>query len=304
MTQNPALRCQRLWRYRGDHPLTKWYGHVQIAAPDVIGQWVRLDLETGQRHWHHELGRPNVLIGMTDTMLIASEMRSDGPWTLTFGVYGIDRATGELRWTSHREGWMGRLCRLLDRVPGFTNEIRDAPERVVDEYCICQSGRVLSARTGALLDVAAPDVPEAPVSDAWQLYHEHHLALPDGRLWVNHDRADFRIGLEVDGQTRWQLSVADQGRYIDSNYFSWRLVGAYVLLLVSKQPQVPAQGHGFTLQQADFILWFVSIATGAIEHREHVGTGVMRCRIEDATSSHILISDAGHHLQCYRWGVA
>ena len=76
----------------------------------------------------------NTIRAIADGVIVVlSEMRSDGPWTADFGVYAIALESGDLLWTSHREGLAGTVCKAaLDHVPGFTNELRDRPKRVQD----------------------------------------------------------------------------------------------------------------------------------------------------------------------------
>jgi hypothetical protein len=86
-----------------------------------------------------------------DGVIVATEVRSDGPWTLYFGCYGIDLETGDMLWVSHRDGLYGAIVRALDHLPGFTNELRDTPHEVRAGEVICKSGRVLDLRKGRLL---------------------------------------------------------------------------------------------------------------------------------------------------------
>src|SRR5262249_7436635 len=113
------------------------------------------------------------VVGLTEDVAVASETRSDGPWTADFGCYGISLKTGDLLWASHAAGLWGRVLRLLDSVPFFTNDLRDTPARVRGNEVICNSGRVLDVHTGAdLRRVPREEVrkgSEKP-SDALQLF--------------------------------------------------------------------------------------------------------------------------------------
>src|SRR3954470_22795843 len=137
-----------IWTFGVRQRLTDGYGHVELLPHHVLGQWFCVDRATGRRAWERRFFRPNNVVGIADGVIVASEMRSDGPWTADFGCYGISLESGRLLWTSHADGWWGRFVRMLDFVPGFTNELRDAPVDVTGCRCTCGSGRVLDVRTG------------------------------------------------------------------------------------------------------------------------------------------------------------
>ncbi len=139
------------WSFGSKKPLTKWYGHVHLLADCVVGQWFCADRTTGKLRWRGKLLRPNTILGFDSGVIVASEMRSDGLWTADFGCYGISLEDGRLLWTSHGSGLWGRIVRLLDFVPGFTNELRDTPHHVQNGKVFCNSGRVLDVKSGMLL---------------------------------------------------------------------------------------------------------------------------------------------------------
>src|SRR5262249_6885831 len=67
---------------------------------------------------------------------------------LVLGIYAISLETGRLLWGSHGAGWWGRVVRLLDYMPDFTNEPRDTPLVVRSTAVVTQQGRILDLWTG------------------------------------------------------------------------------------------------------------------------------------------------------------
>ena len=81
--------------------------------------------------------------------------------------------SGNLLWTSHARGWWGRVVRVLDYVPGFTNELRDTPHHISGSEVFCDSGRVLDLLTGTDLRRIPPEEVKRfpqPRSDAQRLF--------------------------------------------------------------------------------------------------------------------------------------
>jgi hypothetical protein len=175
-----------IWTFDARRRLTDWYDHVELLPNHVLGQWFCAERATGRRLWERGFIRPNNVVGIADGVIVASEMRSDGPWTAGFGCYGISLETGRLLWTSHGEGGWDRFVRMLDFVPGFTNELRDAPVEETGGRCRCGSGRVLDVRTGRTVrplskEEACAERPEV-MTDACRLYSTPALEVRTG-VW-------------------------------------------------------------------------------------------------------------------------
>ena len=216
------------WHFDARHHLYQWYGRVQIVGRHAVGQWFCVDLDSGRCLWERRLPRANTIRAIADGVIVASEMRSDGPWTADFGVYAIALESGELLWTSHREGLAGTVCKLLDHVPGFTNERRDRPNRVHDGEVLCESGRVLDLRSGRLLrrvpveptksTPVAPPPPPAPgeLTVAGPTPEEHHR---------------FVMSSARDGHEAWRFDIKETGHFIDGSPRSWRADGERIYLV-------------------------------------------------------------------------
>jgi hypothetical protein len=83
-------------------------------------------------------------------VIVATETASGGPWTASFGCYGISLRTGELLWPVDREegGWLGRFLGFL---PGFGSANVETPVAVRGSQCVCESGRVLDIHSGSVI---------------------------------------------------------------------------------------------------------------------------------------------------------
>ena len=90
-----------VWRFSSDRQLTQWYGHVQLLPSCAIGQWFCVDRQSGDLKWQRQHFRASSICGFDSGVIVAYEMRSDGPWTAGFGCYGLSLESGELVWSSH-----------------------------------------------------------------------------------------------------------------------------------------------------------------------------------------------------------
>lgn len=303
------------WIHRSNRPLTQWYGHVQLLPKHVLGQWACLERSTGQLLWAHPLGRPNRVCGVGAGVIVASEMRSDGPWTADFGVYGIDLETGRLLWTSHAGGIWGRVIRALDAVPLFTNELRDRPATVRATDCVTGRGRVLDLKTGKRIgnEPTPADQPGVPEGVARTLYREGSCALEwgtlrlgspeapataerNGRKQVHSLRGELRFFLQTaDGQVLWKFDIKEHGYHCGSDYFSYRLAAPFVYVIVSDRPDdvpAPRRDARYVVPNAgQYHLLTIDARTGRIEQRFPItDSEVYRCRLEDVDDSAVLVS--------------
>jgi hypothetical protein len=311
------------WTHSSKQPLTQWYGHVQLLPKHVLGQWACLERSTGQLLWARRLGRPNTVRGVGADVIVASEMRSDGPWTADFGVYGIDLETGKLLWTSHANGLWGRLVRGLDAVPMFTNELRDRPALVRATDCVTERGRVLDLKTGKRIGKEFSPAPQHDVSKhlARALYMEGSCALEwgtlrlgspeapravevNGRKQVQFSRGVLRLFLQTgSGQIPWTFTLEEHGCHCASNYFSYRLATPFVYVLVSDRPDHvpdPRRGTPYVVPNAGrYQLWTIDARTGRIEQRVAITDSEQtRCRLEDVDEQALLVS-AEDQLLCF-----
>ncbi len=296
--------AESVWSFQSEKPLTQWYGHVQLLPNRVLGQWACLDRESGQKQWQRTIFRANSVCAVGSGIIVASETRSDGPWTADIGCYGISLADGRLLWTSHRSGVWGRLTRLLDFVPGFTNELRDTPHHMADGRVYCNSGRVLDITTGRTVGrVSREEVDsfEKPRSPAQRLYDEEEsIATERGvSLSLRSDRwgvVGQRAGHEV-----WRLQADDQGtvlgRHLGTGYYSYRLAGTYLYLVLSDTPAFKPHPTKAGYHEPNPTTWHlvtIDVGTGDVLQETALGSGPMEsCRIEDVDERALLIGQSG-----------
>jgi hypothetical protein len=274
---------------------------VELLADGAIGQWFYVDRESGKLRWARSFGRPNTVDGVSDGIIIASERRSDGPWAFNFGIYGIELETGKLRWVSHGDGWTKGLLRLLDFVPAFTNELRDAPLRVSEGECLTDRGRVLDVQTGHLKRrevVKKASHQRKPETVPWRaLYFEGQCNLGElGHLERNDRTIEgdavtfhsdsslvFRL-IDPGGQERWSFSPLAHGVYSGTNAYASRYEGGFLYLVVSEKP-------ASYRSPARFSLWTLRVETGEVVQKVSLGDDPFEeARIEDMDAANILIS--------------
>ncbi|WP_038164849.1 hypothetical protein [Verrucomicrobium sp. BvORR106] len=295
------------WTYSNVRGLTQWYGHVDYYGPYVIGQWFALDAETGTEHWSHKFHRPTSVCDCAHDVIIATESRSDGPWTADFGIYGIDAPTGKLLWTNHGRGFWGRLLRCLDFVPGFTNEFRDTPKCIVDQYVITWSGRILDIRTGLPCPSANVCAPE---EDHWSapervLYEKRCLEIDGDDLLVQGAGEEFEIlRRHKDGRVIWQFAARERSFHVDGNYYSYRLHGGRIFIILGDAPNyVPIKASNpmhVKPNPANYHLGVLDVSSGECKiHRLTDTEQRTGCRIEAIREDRILISCEGTQLLEY-----
>lgn len=313
------LNPQPAWTFASKRPLTQWYGHVHLLPDVAVGQWFCVDRDSGELKWQRRYFRPTTIVGFDSDVIVASEMRSDGPWTASFGCYGISLADGRLLWTSHRAGIWGRLVRWLDFIPGFTNDLRDAAAHVAAGKVYCDSGRVLDVTTGRLLDRIDPgsaERPQAKPSVGSQFYrsgteptHPAIQVAPD--LFLRHaqetegwQRGNLQIAAETQSGNRlWTFSIDQLGRHSTSNYYSYRLAPPYLYLIVSDEPNLKPHPTKRHYVEHNPTLWHVvtlDIRSGRIVQDFSLGKEKSHeCRIEDVDDRGLLISDAERRLSYF-----
>lgn len=288
---------QPRWTYSNGRRLTQWYGHVDYYGPYVIGQWFALDAESGEEFWSGRFRRPTTVFGMAQDVIVASETRSDGPWTIDYGIYGIDVKSGALRWTNHGRGFWNTICRLLDHVPGFTNEIRDAPKSMAGDYLVTRKERILDIRSGRQRFGVPFEVEPDARGRAERFYDDKSISVQnDDVLVVEGLRDDFALfRLDASGRQRWEFRAKDLESFVRADYYSYRLVGGNVLLILGDAPDCvpidPSKPFLVKPNPANFQLGIVDIENGEcrafpLDH----STQRVGCRIEAIHGSRLLIS--------------
>ena len=296
------------WTYKNSRRLTKCYGHVDYYGQYVIGQWFALNATTGAELWSRRLFRPTTVYGCSHHVIVASETRSDGPWTAGFGIYGIDVQTGKLLWTNHGRGLWGKLLRCFDYVPGFTNEFRDFPKSIVNGHLITASGRCLDVRTGQQdpsRKITVPDSNNRSLLDR-KLYDNRLLELDDDTIYVQNSRDDFVI-LRRDraGNEIWCFGAAERSLHVDGNYYSYRLYGGHIFIVLGDAPNYVPIKESDPLyvkpNPANYQLGVLDLSSGECKLYP-LASAQQRteCRIETIRDDRILISCDGTQLAEYR----
>ncbi len=316
---------QPTWSFATSAPLTKWYGHVSLLNERVLGQWVCLRRSDGALLWQRRFRRANTIVSVVDDVIVASETRSDGPWTIDFGCYGICLHTGHMLWVSHGIGLRGALGRLLDYVPGFTNDLRDAPA-AVDRACVyCRSGRVLDIRSGRMLYRVRDS--EIPTSSHWAFRRrinslnslsvrgefqtsplraaedlfltrvppqalEPQTGTPD-----RYDNVSL-YAIASDRSLRWQFRASELGYFGDVIPFA--LCHPFVYVVVSDSPPtVPIQHNQPLVVRPNPGTWHaltLDVTTGSVLQDIVLGHSDNGARIEDADDRGVLFSLGQHRL--------
>ncbi len=308
-----------LWIYSNKVPLTQWYGHVHLLSENVVGQWFALKRPTGELLWQRRFLRANSICGFDSGVVVASETRSDGPWTCEFGCYGISIENGRLLWTSHREGLFGAIVRGLDFIPLFTNELRDSPHHVHDGKVFCYSGRVLDVLNGKLVErqsrvsITSFSTPDSIAYKFYNSKEDEKLEVTIGQqeMRLSHLRAKMPFPSNQQnffadnkfGQRLWSFTLNDNRRHIDGNFFSYRLVPPYLYLIVSNERRYKPTGKANMVMPnpTTWQLLTLDLHNGKIVQDISLGPNKQaECRIEDLDDTGILISRSGLELMYFQ----
>ena len=296
------------WTYSNSRRLTKWYGHVDYYGQYVIGQWFALDAQTGAEHWSRTFYRPTTVCDCAHDVIVASETRSDGPWTAGFGIYGIDAQTGQLLWANHGRGLWGKLLRCLDYVPGFTNEFRDVPQRIVNGHVVTAAGRCLNVRTGhhnPTLNITIPDGNARTRADQ-KLYDDKSFEFNGSTICVQGSRDDFVIKRrDRAGNDIWTFAAAERSLHVDGNYYSYRLHGDHIFIVLGDAPNyVPIKASNpvyVKSNPANYQMGVLDISSGECKLYPLVNAEQRtECRIETIRDDRVLVSCDGTQLTQYR----
>jgi hypothetical protein len=295
------------WTYSNPRGLTNWYGHVGYYGPYVIGQWFALDANTGAERWSRRFFRPNAVIGYAHEVIVASETRSDGPWTAGFGIYGIDASTGQLLWSNHAHAFWGKMLRCFDYIPGFTNEFRDAPKFLVDRYVVTGRGRTIDVRTGRECPpVKINEPPNDEISGpGLKLYDNKSLEIDGDTLKVERACDDFAIlRRDRNGRDVWRFSAKDRSFHVDGNYYSYRFHRGRILIVLGDAPsRVPiddAKPLFVKPNPANYQMGILDVVSGECKLVPLANARQRKeCRIEAIRDSRILVSCDGTQLTEY-----
>jgi len=305
------------WTLTSNLPLTQWNGHVHLLPDKVLGQWFVAERKSGELVWQRRILRANSIRGIASGVIVASEMRSDGPWTFDFGCYGISLEDGRLVWVSHREGAFGIVTRLLDFVPMFTNELRDSPHHVLEGKVYCESGRVLDALTGELLgwmkrEEIAAFVESSPTDTLFSvsMYSRSKFSIQiEGKnislssICSNQRLPGERVGFlaeDEDGKLLWRFSIEDGNNPKNGNLGSCRLLPPFLYLLASDEWRYCKIGHKNILQSipTHWHLLTLDLRNGEIRQELALGTDRhLECRIDDGDSTGLLVSKSPEPLR-------
>jgi hypothetical protein len=293
------------WTYSNLNNLTKWYGHVDYYGQYVIGQWFALNADTGTEYWSRRFFRPTTVFVCKYDVIVASETRSDGPWTGNFGIYGIDAKTGNLLWTNHGRGIWGKFLRCLDYVPKFTNEFRDVPIYSVDQYVFTERNRTIDIRTGREFPLPNVKPPKQHDRPDKKLYQNKSLEIDGDTVNVEGVRDDFMIcRRDKTGHDVWRFAAKDCSLYVAGNYYSYRLHYERIYIVVGDAPNyVPINDSNpwhVKPNPANYQMGIVDVSSGEFKlvplldamHRKE-------CRIEAICDSRILVSCDGTYLVEY-----
>lgn len=306
------------WIFSDAKPLTQWYGHVHLLSEHAVGQWLCVNRKSGQLLWRSEFWRPNTFCGVDSDVIVASEMRSDGPWTATFGCYGISLKSGTLIWTSHGSGMRGILLQIFDYLPGYTNGLRDSPHHLKNGKVFCNSGRVLNVTTGQLLEKAdSPDTqfdkPPRRIDEVFYnstLNKEQEAISIGGGIFLRHLRqvesgnSSLEIMADTEaGENIWSFSTNVLGRKFDGNFYSHRLMPPYLYLIVSDQDRFrpnPAHKNQVLPNPTYWHFVAVDLRNGNVAQDFSLcDQKLEECRIEDVDDRGLLIGRSNQTLAYY-----
>jgi hypothetical protein len=291
-------------RYR----LTRWDEHVRLLPGRVLGQWFCVERAGGKPLWERRYRRPNMVVDVSDGIVVATEARSDGPSAGNLGCYGISMETGELLWVSHGNGLWGHALRCLDYLPGFANEMRDVPMHVDGQECMCGSGRVLDVRTGRQVrrvtceQIKSRNQPSNEVQDdTYVLHAEGKVAIAPG-VWLMHGDSGVRnLGglrlqlLNEDDTIRWSFDINAAGYHISHcHFYAYRYAKQYVYVVASEEPSMkpdPTQEYHVVDNPTHFHLLTIETSSGVVVQDIQLGSRRYReCRIEDIDEHGLLVA--------------
>jgi len=324
-----VLNPEPVWLFTAKKSLSLWYGHVHLLDDFVVGQWFVLKRNTGKCLWEREFQRANTILEIVDEVILASETRSDGPWTASFGCYGISLLSGEMLWRWYGDGIRGRLAKFFDCVPGFTNELRPHFDGVRGNEFATKQGHILDIRSGCLLrhetETSIPSKNYGLQTKAQRIYNGQQVEiaqglllstreagiktekLPSGMTSMSFPKQTRPFGFKLQnsqGQIVWDWSPTELGLHPITNFYGWRLIEDKLLLICGEEKAtIPIQ-----VEKPQFVkpnltkyhLLCVDALTGRVDQNFIITKeAVDSCRIEDVDSSGFLVNTGKLNLQYF-----
>lgn len=293
------------WQYTASHSFIQYYSNVELLPGHVLGQWFCLERSTGKLLWRQDFTVPNTVFAVRDDVIIASETRSDGPWTANVGIYGISPIDGEVIWRDGDKGFWANLFGL--NLLGETAvEVRDNGEVVT------QSGRVLDLKTGKKIrkEKTRADDDIVQINPGEKLYRLKAVDCGRGKILKlgtpgqpeNKDSWNFSsnlcLFLEAEGgEIVWEFQLEKRGYFIEGNYFSYRYRPPFVWAIASNaplyipDPQYP-ESFVFNEEPKAYFILVLDTNSGEIVKTVPLGGGELfnSCRLESIDDSNILVS--------------
>ena len=318
-----------IWSFTANKHLHLWYGHVHLLNDYVVGQWFVLKRNSGECLWERGFQRANTIFEITDGVILASETRSDGPWTASFGCYGISLSSGDMLWRWYGNGIRGRLAKFLDCVPNYTNEFRPHFVGVRGNEFATKQGHILDIHTGRFLrreaEISIPQKNYEPQTAAQKIYNGQPVEvapnlllstrearakmgkLPSGITSMSFPKQKKPFGFvlrNTQGQTVWDWSPTELGLHPITNYYGWRLFENKLVVLCGEKSETVPIHSGKPLivkpNATKYQLLLVDVLTGKVDQKIIVSKEkVDSCRIEDVDSKGILVGCGIRNLQFY-----
>jgi len=279
---------------------------VHLLPRHVFGQWFCLERANGAPLWEQMIFSSSSVHGAANGVIVASQavVRGAG-WSLE-GCYGIDLETGTVRWTLSE----------------------DSPTIMLEgAECLCNSGRIISARDGRELRRITPQEMRERVRSFFEIgtearvlyrtrYSSELRVRVQGGAWLTHRnqqnkyvRDGFRLNsFNDDSEMIWTFDLATTGYAIaHCNYYSYRLAGRYVYIVASEMTQSDKQAcmTGDQKQSAPararFHLLALDVTNGAVSQDLPLDDQPWEtCRIEDIDDKSVLVSLGRRELRCYQ----
>ncbi len=323
-----------VWSFRAKNHLIQWYGHVHLLSAHVVGQWFSLNRKTGECLWEHGFHRANAIFDTVDDVILASETRSDGPWTADFGCCGISVTKGVVLWRWSGNGIWGRMVRALDFVPGFTNDFRTSFAGMRGAECATHRGDILDVRTGQWVrresDITSWKKDYSPQTPSQKMYYGQRVEILPNK-WLSLREAQVKVEKRADGgsvhsfpkKTRpfgfvmndsqnkllWDWSLEELKLKPITNFCGWRVIGTRLLVLGGEEsdtvPIDPQKPFIVKRNPTRYHLLVIDTLSGQILKKLSVATEkVTECRIEDADELGVLLSHDNKNLKYFTFASA
>ena len=112
------------------------------------------------------------------------------------------------------------------------------------------------------------------------------------------------VAESINGDVIWEFNIKQTGRYIDGNFYSYRLVSDYIYLIVSDEPRYkphPTQKQTVVANPTRWTCLSLDVATGKVVQEISLGNEPLdECRIEDVDDQGLLIGKSSQELMYFR----